>query len=1781
LPIIGAIFIKLTRDIAQFGIESLKTILGINQQVRERQALEQAVVNTLIQDQQVMASILALSGNRAKQEEYLLGVYNRQLNALQQVKNIAATVTPALMSGGLTATSGRIERRGAGGYLPAQEAADVRRGVGGANPSSKVVSIPNFAFGGGKRGTMIANTSEYIVPNFANGGSAIFNKDMARAYGLPAGAKKISAAGGYVPNFARYVYDADRIQPDKNALLKAILASGAKKNLIVGPAGSGKSTYGASLGSFITNPAQLADATEIDILSGAARTKEGGISKNFQQIANAVNMSGGKISYLYAGNMDILSRRMGRIGEGPSEGDLRSKKQIAGSMYAPLNQFDFISKVKGAASNFEMVRGAKGYVPNFATSYNLGYVWTGQGVPNIGGKIVDTPNKTESGETLLVGNQLRMFKKDGENLTQKQIEDLGWRLAKNEELKYFNTQKASRKTASSIGRAAMLIPSGINELSAFAEPQVPENKDYSSVSFPIYNLKENRLKTLKGQTATIPGYIDELQKNTENIGKALTAKLIGSSYIDDNIYKKAWEASYGAQSAVNSLSGGLFEAGVRYLTHPEGTMAKDNSNTLDFPNLSSPSGRIVKNLFDVDKEYAADLKGSDSGSIRRKFASQLLKNGLAASRGYIPNFAAGSPLGDAINREMAAGVSPNKIRITQDGRLRNAGNPNGLAVINTRDEPNGKIPNFAKELTKNSKGVWVRTGTNQPASNAEIAAYLAEEQAVKAGSATRISSRADLTPEQAVSAGLASAIPSKSKDNQEKLNLGILKTTAVFGALTSASYMLEGSIKDTDSSILKFTKGLTDTAQKTSLGLTLGEGLKPVVEGLSNKLPGALGTFTKSLAGATPIIGAAIGGLMGLVDILEYITTEDKRKGAKTTEEFLGTISGLSTDKQIELVNKKIAEQQNIVSRGEESKQGYLSRADILRKSAMASAGTGAGFAGAVTQMTEEEKKMESQAQAASGSLEILRKRADELKKAQATQSKTEEEAQNKAIKDANERLVLAKELNNINITFAKRENGLMVDRLRKRIELNNSVILGTQAQKDDVALQQKLIDLEDQKTDANTNAVKQVINQLGTLNSLATVDKERLKTLMDRVQSSQKLEGFEKEIEALGKEGAANARKMIEDQKASLIMTNMQLDAKKQEAELNDRSERSTKAILDREKLITDQILKRMDFQDQLSQERRSFAKESASLGRQLPLRQLEATISQVKIEEERAAITEAASKRQEDSYISLKKSILDTVPSLEFLGKKETDNITNRIAQINLIEDEAKKYEELQKLAKELTNKKLNVDFKSPFNKDELARNVQALSNSQSSINSALTLQNEILRNGTELDKQRLKLVMDTKTFEEKIAEIRARSKPMAGFARAFGDIEKESVNFSETFAYNTTNAFRDGLRDAMSEAISQTDDLGSALQNVAMNFLKTMQSQFLNQAAGNITTAIGKGLNITGMAKGGLVTGGSGYRDDVPRMLTGGEFVMRKSAVQKYGAANLAKMNNGGIFLPGVRGGGNINGYDQLRAFANQTTTSGATDILRGGGSSAFINLEDQSSRLSRFALLGDDTINQEIRSAQEQGLNIIAQREAYRTQQRKAFQQQLLGTIASAALSAGIGKLMAPAVKGLSKLPISYGASANPASYGPMAFGPFTGAGKGMFKAYGGMIRRYASGGPTDDIPALLMSGEYVMNRGATSKYGKRLLDSMNQGRAPRFADGGEVGASTTTTESNAKMMGDVSININVTGQNSQTETQGNTNQGGIDYKKMSERIKAVVLETINEEKRLGGSLRPGR
>jgi hypothetical protein len=70
--------------------------------------------------------------------------------------------------------------------------------------------------------------------------------------------------------------------------------------------------------------------------------------------------------------------------------------------------------------------------------------------------------------------------------------------------------------------------------------------------------------------------------------------------------------------------------------------------------------------------------------------------------------------------------------------------------------------------------------------------------------------------------------------------------------------------------------------------------------------------------------------------------------------------------------------------------------------------------------------------------------------------------------------------------------------------------------------------------------------------------------------------------------------------------------------------------------------------------------------------------------------------------------------------------------------------------------------------------------------------------------------------------------------------------------------------------------------------------------------------QGGKVLGFAKGGLVPGsGSGNADDVPAMVSSGEFVMKKSAVQRIGADTLTAMNENRFATGGIIA---LNPYDK---------------------------------------------------------------------------------------------------------------------------------------------------------------------------------------------------------------------------------------------------------------------------
>lgn len=279
--------------------------------------------------------------------------------------------------------------------------------------------------------------------------------------------------------------------------------------------------------------------------------------------------------------------------------------------------------------------------------------------------------------------------------------------------------------------------------------------------------------------------------------------------------------------------------------------------------------------------------------------------------------------------------------------------------------------------------------------------------------------------------------------------------------------------------------------------------------------------------------------------------------------------------------------------------------------------------------------------------------------------------------------------------------------------------------------------------------------------------------------------------------------------------------------------------------------------------------------------------------------------------------------------------------------------------------------------------------------------------------------------------------------GVSQAQAGIQSEIQNFSSSFGKTATEGFRDSLVGAMQAAVTKTDDLKSALLNVALTFAnKLRDAAFENLAnlivnsgsksggstGGIISSVIGGiGNYFTGgkKAAGGMISGGSGTKDDVPTLLMGGEYVIPKGVVNQYGVGffeglrngSVGKMAQGGFFAPGVMGQGTITGKNDLLDFATQTATSGSKDrIANLGNGAAIAALEPESLRLSNFARFGDSPIIQATQDAKDQAFGLyidqINNEKEYQkflddqAKAKKEAKKQLWTSIAIAAIGSAV-------------------------------------------------------------------------------------------------------------------------------------------------------------------------------
>ncbi len=218
-PIILKVLTSITTQVGGNLLKDIAAISGLNSQEKERAAIEAQIVELYkaggVALQQQLAAMTTLTERAALVRSMLGGAGTNYVPASAIAAELQAT-------GGLSRRP-RVPGM-AGGYIPfAEESAAINAGVGGATAGARPVLLNGFNFGGGKVGSIVANTSEYLVPHMA-GGSAILNQNMIRAMGgLPPGSRPI-AAGGYVPHAAGGLYDSHKEPIDWRKFLAIVNA---------------------------------------------------------------------------------------------------------------------------------------------------------------------------------------------------------------------------------------------------------------------------------------------------------------------------------------------------------------------------------------------------------------------------------------------------------------------------------------------------------------------------------------------------------------------------------------------------------------------------------------------------------------------------------------------------------------------------------------------------------------------------------------------------------------------------------------------------------------------------------------------------------------------------------------------------------------------------------------------------------------------------------------------------------------------------------------------------------------------------------------------------------------------------------------------------------------------------------------------------------------------------------------------------------------------------------------------------------------------------------------------------------------------------------------------------------------------------------------------------------------------------------------------------------------------------------------------------------------------
>ena len=1261
---------------------------------------------------------------------------------------------------------------------------------------------------------------------------------------------------------------------------------------------------------------------------------------------------------------------------------------------------------------------------------------------------------------------------------------------------------------------------------------------------------------------------------------------------------------------ISQISPSLKGSKVNYLEAKIGSNYKSNNSMAKkivafFGN--NPTGKKVTSPALQQLTAGANkAQGGLSGASSVKSSLGLSTRGRTptSAAGYIPNFAGG--LGDAIARESAAGLPINQIRINQDSSLKKAGNPMGLAVTNTRDEPTGAIPNFAssgnttirigdknrktvKEFDKTLKGL---TNTTKDATKGQrdmLGGIFATQIAFSAlsGATSEINEGFGRVVNRLATMGssLTTAAFAGSAINDFGKNLGgvggkFVSKLGIYGAAISAGISIFKGVN----------KIFEDTTGETERTAAAMDKLKDVTENLSV----SFGTLNEVERGridrdATNLVSngfvggrytdregvlASIGNFLSDEFFDRDFANDDVEKGfvdatrvmlrfGKTTEEVDSMLDKFGQDLseadleefigQIKIANAQFKEQF-----GEETK--------IFQKM--------------LEGLSLEELRDVSEEPIIPLTGSILGQNVDPFS--------TIDKSVKDKFRDAElkKREVSAEKVARINTSLAKQEIQFAIDRAkadRTVLDQMDQKILKSELIKS--LTEEEMISLKTEQSvlQANFDLRGKTLDAVGAMakeSKELTFESAKDKELRDLIlATSKKTEITEAErkdliqqTKSLLSESTGEIRLALEksieglsieeDKTKALIEQFKLLGLIKEEASriANIRASKDISFIGAAEQTTFDRVQGRTDVIEARKNTR--AARETGAFS----IRESEALQRQAA----KDSLLDAQDKSEnqiDNLNLSIEKKIQTTLKALgpdaqtdiikgfnPFLGGGTTsisdiieDKGSGQVLQKAIDIQSGKNSSEGRRLASELTELRDSI---ARSRIETVAQGEAAKASAEANLKATGFFQKSAAQLSGDLATQLRRGAIQGGIDAKMIVDPAQRAKALLGErSRGARADALDDQNFKEfrrlveedQFAGQLIDAsaqFAQNIGNAMTQAIAKGEDLGDLLLGVASSFFNTISQAFMQKAVNNI---------ISGFNAGGQVRGGSGNRDDVPALLTGGEFVMKKSSVNKYGSSFMAALNagavptmqRGGLFTPGTYGQGAMKGKDNLLDFATQGFTTGNFDKTRGGSGFASVNLAPQSAALTMFGRRNSPAFQRE-QASKEAAFGLFTQqanKEAQLKEKNAMAKKGLLASVGSALFSFGFNSLTDLFSK----------------------------------KATGGSIP-YTSG--VDTVPTMLSGGEFVMNAAATQRIGRGNLNALNSGAG---GGSGEVVGKLDELIAVSDNSGETVINITVNSDGT-SNSQGN---GDDQQNSLATKIKDVVRQVIDDEKRLGGSLRQAR